>query len=97
MEHARASVKNASDTGFFYGRVNVDGNLIEYGPYTRPDVEIGQVYAWRGDKDRSIEWLQRAVAQHEEMQQLKVDPLLRHLLGDQRYTALLKQVNLPVD
>ncbi len=59
--------------------------------------EIGQVYAWRGDKDHSFEWLQRAVAQHEEIQQLKVDPLLRHLRGDQRYTALLKQLNLPVD
>ena len=63
----------------------------------RAAYEIGQVYAWRGDKDRCFEWLQRSVAQHEEIQIIKVDPLLRNLRGDPRYSALLKQVNLPVD
>ena len=31
------------------------------------------------------------------MMRLKVDPLLRKLSGDPRYTALLKKMNLPLD
>ena len=63
----------------------------------RAAYEIGRVYAWDGDKKRSFEWLQRSVAQHEEIQIIKVDLLLRNLRQDPRYTALLTQVNLPVD
>ena len=31
------------------------------------------------------------------MRYLKNDPLLRSLRGDQRYTALLRRMNLPLD
>jgi len=59
---------------------------------------IAEVYAWRGEKDRSFEWLQRACAQRDGgLLDVKVNPLLRKLRGDPRYTALLKQMNLPVD
>jgi hypothetical protein len=63
----------------------------------RAAYQIGEVYAWRGEKDRSFEWLQRAYAQREEIQHLKVDPLLRKLRGDPRYVALLKKMKLPLD
>ena len=56
------------------------------------------MYAWRGEKDGAIEWLERARVQRDGgLILLKVDPLLRNLHGDPRYVALLKKIGLPVD
>ncbi len=60
--------------------------------------QIAQVYAWRGETDRAMEWLERARAQRDGgLVLIKVDPLLRSLRGDPRYQALLKKMNLPAD
>ncbi|TMA27045.1 MAG: tetratricopeptide repeat protein [Deltaproteobacteria bacterium] len=60
--------------------------------------QIGQVYAWRGETARALEWLERARTQRDGgLVILKVDPLLRKVKGDPRYRALLKKINLPVD
>ena len=60
--------------------------------------QVAQVYAWRGENDRGFEWLQRAYAQRDSaLRNLKVDPFLRKLRDDPRYTALLKKMNLPAD
>jgi len=60
--------------------------------------QIGDVYAWRGEKDRAFEWLERARVQRDGgLLSLKVDPLVRNLRGDPRYFALLKKINLPAD
>jgi TolB-like protein/lipoprotein NlpI len=57
--------------------------------------QIAQVYAWRGDKDHAFAWLETAYAQHDGgLFDTKVDPLLRTLHGDERYTALLRKINL---
>jgi len=56
------------------------------------------VYAWRGERDAAIEWLERAREQRDAgLTLLKVDTLLRNLHGDPRYLALLKKIGLPVD
>ena len=50
--------------------------------------QIAEVYAWRGDKDRAFEWLDRALAEHDGgLMNIKVDPLLRSLHGDPRFDA----------
>ena len=60
--------------------------------------QIAQVYAWRGETDRALEWLERARAQRDGgLTLLKVDPLLRSLRADPRYQALLKKMNLLAD
>ena len=60
--------------------------------------QIAEVHAWRGEADLAFEWLERARAQRDGgLSLVKVDPLLRNLSGDPRYTALLKKMNLPVD
>jgi TolB-like protein len=57
--------------------------------------QIAEIYAWRGDKDRALEWLERAVKQRDGgLVNVKVDPLLSKLRGDARYTAVLKKMNL---
>ena len=60
--------------------------------------QIAQVYGWRGEKDRALEWLERARVQRDGgFVNVKIDPLLRGLRGDPRYTALLVRTHMPLD
>jgi TolB-like protein len=62
------------------------------GPY-----EIADVYAWRGEKDKAFQWLERAYKQRDGgLANLKADPLLATLRTDARYTDFLKKMNLPI-
>ena len=48
------------------------------------------MYAWRGDRDQAIHWLERARVQKDGgIPYVKMDPLLRKLKGDPRYEAIL--------
>jgi TolB-like protein/Tfp pilus assembly protein PilF len=59
---------------------------------------LATVHAWRGERDKAFEWLDRAYARHDlRLRWLKVDSLLRNLRGDPRYVTLLKKMNLPTD
>jgi serine/threonine protein kinase len=58
--------------------------------------QIAQVYAWRGEKDHSFEWLEQAYKQHDGgLSSVKFDLLLSSLRDDPRYKALLHKLNLP--
>jgi len=58
--------------------------------------QIAEVYAFRGEKDKAFEWLQRALRMRDDsMDTIKYDVLLRNLRDDPRYAALLKQLSLP--
>jgi len=59
--------------------------------------EIAQVYAWRNDRDKAFEWLDRAYAQRDVgLAELKGEPLFRNLEGDPRWTAFLtEKMKLP--
>jgi TolB-like protein/DNA-binding winged helix-turn-helix (wHTH) protein/cytochrome c-type biogenesis protein CcmH/NrfG len=58
--------------------------------------QIAEVYAFRNQSDEAFEWLDRAYAQRDGgVLQTKVDPLLKNLHSDPRYTAFLKKLNLP--
>jgi TolB-like protein/DNA-binding winged helix-turn-helix (wHTH) protein len=69
--------------------------LIEnYG--TRDAFEVAQVYAFRNRRDEAFEWLDRAYAQHDaDLAVVNLDPPLKNLRGDPRYTAFLKKIHLP--
>lgn len=54
-------------------------------------IQIAQIYAFRGERDRAFEYLERARSE-----QMKGDPLLKGLENDPRYTALLRKMNLPL-
>ena len=57
---------------------------------------IALAYAWRGEKDQALEWLERAYTQRDiSLWVILVDPLLASLSGDPRYKALLRKMNLP--
>ena len=57
---------------------------------------IAQVYAFRNQFDEAFEWLDRAYVQRDDdLIVTKVDPLLKNLHPDARYTALLRKLNMP--
>jgi adenylate cyclase len=57
--------------------------------------QVGDVYAWLGDKDKAFEWLERAYQQHDSgLNGIAYDPILAGLESDPRYDALLKKLGL---
>jgi TolB-like protein/Tfp pilus assembly protein PilF len=58
--------------------------------------QIAVVYAFRGDTDKTFEWLQRAYDQHDSgLLTMGCDPMLNNLHGDPRFAAWLKKMGLP--
>jgi DNA-binding winged helix-turn-helix (wHTH) protein/tetratricopeptide (TPR) repeat protein len=51
--------------------------------------------AYRDEPDKAFDWLQRAFEYHDEgLTEIKLDPALKKLHGDPRYTALLRRIHL---
>ena len=58
--------------------------------------QVAEALAWRGEKDKAFEWLERAYQQRDGgLSEVKVDLLLDHLHGDPRFKAVLKKMKLP--
>jgi len=59
--------------------------------------QIAQVYAYRGESDKSLEWLERAYKQRDSgLPDIKIDPLFKNMRRDARYIELLKKMHLPI-
>jgi hypothetical protein len=60
--------------------------------------QIAEAYAYRGDKDRAFEWLERARRQRDPgLAGLRRDPLLPNLHDDARWNAFLHTMGLADD
>jgi len=60
--------------------------------------QIAEVYAYRNDKDRAFEWLERARRQRDAgLPSLRKDPLLVNVRGDPRWNAFLRTMGLADD
>jgi len=60
--------------------------------------QIAEVYAYRGDKDKAFEWLERARRQRDPgLGNLRRDPLLENLHNDPRWNAFLHTMGLADD
>jgi adenylate cyclase len=60
--------------------------------------QIAEAYAYRGDKDRAFEWLERARRQRDPgLGDLRKDPLLENLYDDPRWNAFLHTMGLADD
>ncbi len=58
--------------------------------------QIAEVYAWRGEKDQALEWLERAYRQQDGgLVDLKGDLQLASLHSDPRYVAMIRKLNFP--
>jgi TolB-like protein/DNA-binding winged helix-turn-helix (wHTH) protein len=64
--------------------------------HTESAYQIAEVYAFRNQSDEAFEWLDRAFAQRDSgLVGTKVDPLLKSLHSDPRFSAFLKKLSLP--
>jgi TolB-like protein/Tfp pilus assembly protein PilF len=69
--------------------IKINGRTMAY--------QIGEVYAWRGERDKAFEWLERAFQEHDGgLIQLLTDPYLASLRADPRFKAFAGKMNLPV-
>jgi TolB-like protein/DNA-binding winged helix-turn-helix (wHTH) protein len=58
--------------------------------------QVAQAYAFRGESNKSFEWLERAFERRDSgLPEIKTDPLLKTLRHDRRYTELLQKIHLP--
>ena len=58
--------------------------------------QIAQAYAYRGESDKSLEWLERAYHQRDPgLTEINSDPVFDNLHRNTRYTELLKKMRLP--
>jgi TolB-like protein/DNA-binding winged helix-turn-helix (wHTH) protein/Flp pilus assembly protein TadD len=74
----------------------LDELIANYGKTDMAEWAVAKVYAWRGEKDKTFEWLERAYVHKDTgFTSLKIDPDFRGLRDDPRYKALLKKMNLP--
>jgi TolB-like protein/tetratricopeptide (TPR) repeat protein len=64
---------------------------------SRDPGSVAKLYAWRGDSDRAMEWLERAHRRRVALDEVKVDYFFRNIASDPRFKALLRKMNLPVD
>jgi tetratricopeptide (TPR) repeat protein len=59
--------------------------------------QIATVYAWSGDNDQAIAWLERAIKQRDNgVVVLTYDPLLHGLHADPRFGEICRKVGLPM-
>ncbi len=59
-------------------------------------VQVAQAYAYRGERAKAFEWLDRSYAQKDPgLVNVKTDPLFASLHGDPRFSKLLRRMNLP--
>ena len=57
--------------------------------------EVARVYAFRGEQDKALAWLEKAYEQRDvDLYFIKGDPLLRNLEGDPRYKTFLRKMNV---
>jgi hypothetical protein len=60
--------------------------------------QVAEVYAYRGDKDRAFEWLERARQQrYSGLSTVPIDPFLTRLHGDPRWNAFMGKMGLADD
>jgi tetratricopeptide (TPR) repeat protein len=70
--------------------------LIEMSKQRVGTYSVALVYSGLGDKDRAIEWLEKAYQVRDKgLCYMKVDPALDPLRSDPRFQDLLRRMNFP--
>jgi TolB-like protein/Tfp pilus assembly protein PilF len=58
--------------------------------------QVAEIYAWRGEKGKAYEWLERAYRQHDAgLMYLESDSFLDGLRRDEEFKAFLRKMKLP--
>ena len=57
--------------------------------------QVVEIYAWRDEKDKAFEWLEKAYVNHDGgITQLINNPFLKNLVKDPQWKIFLKKVGL---
>jgi tetratricopeptide (TPR) repeat protein len=57
---------------------------------------VAVTYAYRGERDLAIQWLERAYAQRDQgLPELHTEPLFKSIANDPRFKAFLRKMKLP--
>jgi serine/threonine-protein kinase len=68
--------------------ITKDRNVMAY--------QVAEVYAYRRETDKAFEWLQISLDNHDTgLLSLLIDPLMRSLRDDSRYSEMLAKIGLP--
>jgi hypothetical protein len=60
-------------------------------------MQIAYPYALAGEDEKAIDWLERAVEQHDQnVPYMGVQPVFRHLRDNPRFQALAQKVGVPL-
>ncbi|HMF59122.1 MAG TPA: hypothetical protein VK595_02050, partial [Vicinamibacterales bacterium] len=63
----------------------------------RAAFQIAETYAFRGEADKALEWLELAYTQRDSgLVGMKGDPLLKTLESDPRYRVFMRKMRLPL-
>jgi len=59
--------------------------------------QIAEIYAYRGERDKAFEWLERAYIKRDGgLAGMVGDPLMHNIVKDPRYAAFMKKMKLPL-
>jgi TolB-like protein len=87
LAHHTRGERGASDAALAE-LIEKDRNFLAY--------QIAEVYAWRGEKDKAFQWLQVSLDNHDTgTLSLLINPLMRGLRHDSRYSGMLAKIGLP--
>lgn len=87
LAHYTRGERGASDAALAE-LIEKDRNFLAY--------QIAEVYAWRGERDKAFEWLQISLDNHDTgTVSLLINPLMRGLRHDPRYSSMLAKIGLP--
>jgi TolB-like protein/Tfp pilus assembly protein PilF len=92
------SLSGQAKAEYSLGHTEASRRLLEelLAKYSKSPYQVAAVYAWRGEKDKSFEWLERGYAQRDPgVTWLKIDRNLIGLRNDARYKDLLRRMHLP--
>jgi tetratricopeptide (TPR) repeat protein len=90
------SLSGQAEAEYSLGRAEASQRILKQLIASDDAYGTAQVYAWRGEKDQALEWLERSYVQREPgLTWVEIDPRFRSLRGDPRYKALLCKMNLP--
>jgi len=106
---ALATFRRIDNEGFRLSSVAMAEHTLGHAKESQQDLEqliaqhakeaafqIAEIYAWRGERDKSFEWLERAYQQRDGgLSDIKTDPPLADLRDDPRYKTFLHKMNLP--
>lgn len=71
--------------------------LADHNEHQRVPIEIAAIHAIKGEKDQALDWLERGVASgYRDYSTLGRDPVFHDLRREQRFEAVLKQMEQAV-